>query len=352
MAWSDRDWLLDGATVHVSIVGFDDGTQTQRMLDGEAVSVIHADLTCASDLVTAKALTENKKISFRGFEKNGAFEISEDIASEMNSAPLNPNGRPNFDVIKPWVNAMDIASRPRGLFIIDFGTDMSESDAALYEKPFEHVRRVVKPIRDKNNREHRRSNWWLHGETNPGLRSAIGNLRRFIVTPRHSKYRLFTWVAAEVLADSALVVFTRDDDYFLGILHSRLHEQWSRHTGTQVRDAESGFRYTPLVCFDPFPFPWPPGHEPQDSPLVEAIAEAARELVEKRDAWLNPPDTSEEELKRRTLTNLYNARPSWLAEAHRKLDAAVFAAYGWPLTLTDAELLERLLALNHERAAS
>jgi type II restriction/modification system DNA methylase subunit YeeA len=83
---------------------------------------------------------------------------------------------------------------------------------------------------------------------------------------------------------------------------------------------------------------------------VEAIAEAARELVEKRDAWLNPPNASAEELKRRTLTNLYNARPSWLAEAHRKLDAAVFAAYGWPVTLTDAELLERLLALNHERA--
>ncbi len=85
---------------------------------------------------------------------------------------------------------------------------------------------------------------------------------------------------------------------------------------------------------------------------MEAIAEAARELVEKRDAWLNPPDASAEELKKRTLTNLYNARPAWLADAHRKLDEAVFAAYGWPSTLTDAELLERLLALNHQRAAA
>jgi hypothetical protein len=85
---------------------------------------------------------------------------------------------------------------------------------------------------------------------------------------------------------------------------------------------------------------------------VEAISETARALVEKRDAWLNPPNASAEELKRRTLTNLYNARPSWLAEAGRKLDAAVFAAaYGWPVTLTDAELLKRLLALNHQRAA-
>ena len=111
-------------------------------------------------------------------------------------------------------------------------------------------------------------------------------------------------------------------------------------------------RYNSTSTFETFPFPWPPGHEPKDSPLVEAIAEAARELVEKRDAWLNPPDASAEELKKRTLTNLYNARPAWLADAHRKLDEAVFAAYGWPSTLTDAELLERLLALNHERAAA
>jgi hypothetical protein len=184
------------------------------------------------------------------------------------------------------------------------------------------------------------------------MRAALEGKQRYIVTPRHSKHRIFEWVAIGVVPDSALVVFARDDAYFFGALHSRAHEVWTRATGTQVREAESGFRYTPLVCFDPFPFPWPPGHEPKDSPLVEAIAGAARELVEKRDAWLNPPDASAEELKKRTLTNLYNARPAWLADAHRKLDEAVFAAYGWPSTLTDAEILERLLALNHQRAAA
>ena len=109
-------------------------------------------------------------------------------------------------------------------------------------------------------------------------------------------------------------------------------------------------RYSSARTFETFPFPWPPGTEPKGSKLVEAIAEAARELVAKRDAWLNPPNTSQEELKKRTLTNLYNARPAWLADAHRKLDEAVFAAYGWPSALTDAEILERLLALNHQRA--
>jgi hypothetical protein len=85
---------------------------------------------------------------------------------------------------------------------------------------------------------------------------------------------------------------------------------------------------------------------------MEAIAAAARNLVHLRDAWLNPPDTPESELKKRTLTNLYNARPAWLADAHRVLDEAVFAAYGWPANLGTPEILSRLLALNHARAAA
>jgi hypothetical protein len=118
--------------------------------------------------------------------------------------------------------------------------------------------------------------------------------------------------------------------------------------GTSLEDRP---RYTPTTTFETFPFPWPPGKEPVDDPRVEAIAEAARELVAKRDAWLNPEGASEVELKKRTLTALYNARPTWLDLAHRKLDAAVFAAYGWEDTPGDEEILARLLALNGERAA-
>ena len=71
-----------------------------------------------------------------------------------------------------------------------------------------------------------------------------------------------------------------------------------------------------------------PGHEPAGNPRVAAIAQAAHELVEKRDAWLNPPGATEAQLKDRTLTNLYNQRPAWLDLEHRRLDAAVFDAYG------------------------
>jgi type II restriction/modification system DNA methylase subunit YeeA len=269
----------------------------------------------------------------------------------MLSAPLNPNGRPNSDVVRAWVNAQDITGKPRGMFIIDFGAKMPEHDAALYELPFEYLQQNVHPKRSENNREGYRTKWWLHGEPRPELREKLSALKRFIATPGVAKHRLFVWLSCDVIPDHAVFAITRDDDYFFGVLHSRVHETWARAQGTQVREVESGFRYTPSSTFETFPFPWPPGQEPKDSLLVTAIAAAARELVEKRDAWLNPPGATADELKKRTLTNLYNARPQWLADAHRKLDEAVFAAYGWPANVTDAEILQRLLTLNHQRSA-
>ena len=92
---------------------------------------------------------------------------------------------------------------------------------------------------------------------------------------------------------------------------------------------------------------------PDPTPEQRArVGEAARRLVELRDGWLNPPGLAPADLAKRTLTNLYNQRPTWLANAHADLDAAVLAAYGWPADLTDAAILERLLALNLERGAA
>jgi type II restriction/modification system DNA methylase subunit YeeA len=349
MAWSDKAWILDGAAVRVSIVGFDNGTDSQRHLDGAPTSKINANLTSELNVADARKLAENRALCFMGTTKVGAFDLTPEIAKPMLSAPLNPNGRPNSEVVRPWVNGMDITGRPRGKFIIDFGVSRSEADAALFEMPFGYAHQNVYPERKENNRESYRAKWWIHAEPRPDMREHLSALPRFIVTPRVAKHRPFVWVSAEVLADSRLYVFARQDDYFFGVLHSRLHEVWSL-ANCSWHGVGNDPTYVSGTCFETFPFPWPPGDEPKGSPLVEAIAEAARELVEKRDAWLNPPDASADELKRRTLTNLYNARPSWLAEAHRKLDAAVFAAYGWPVTWTDAELLERLLALNHQRA--
>jgi type II restriction/modification system DNA methylase subunit YeeA len=171
-----------------------------------------------------------------------------------------------------------------------------------------------------------------------------------------SKHRIYVWQAPNVIAENLVNVIAREDDYFFGVLHSSIHELWALNMGTQL---ESRPRYTPNSTFDTFPFPWPPGTEPSEAedPRAKAIADAARELVRLRDGWLNPPDTPQEELKKRTLTNLYNARPDWLANAHRTLDQAVFAAYGWPLelngqALTTQQILANLLALNRQRAAA
>jgi len=143
------------------------------------------------------------------------------------------------------------------------------------------------------------------------------------------------------------VGITREDDYFFGVLHSKLHELWALRQGTSLEDRP---RYTPTTTFETFPFPWPPGQEPAGHPHVQAIAQAAQELVEKRDRWLNPAGISQKDLNKRTLTNLYNQRPTWLDLAHQTLDRAVFDAYGWPHDLSDEAILERLLALNLERA--
>jgi type II restriction/modification system DNA methylase subunit YeeA len=148
------------------------------------------------------------------------------------------------------------------------------------------------------------------------------------------------------------VVFAREDDYFLGVLHSRAHEVWSLRMGTWLGVGNDP-RYTPTTCFETFPLPWPPGSEPAGDPRVAAVAEAAADLDRLRTAWLNPVGATAAELKTRTLTNLYNARPAWLANAHADLDRAVWAAYGWdgePGAATDEEILGRLLALNGERA--
>jgi type II restriction/modification system DNA methylase subunit YeeA len=348
MAWSDRPWILDGAAVRVSIVGFDDGSQKERMLDGQSVSVIHADLTASVNVSTAVALPENAGLCFLGVMKGGPFDLTEGQAHVMLAAPLNPNGRPNSEVVKHRLIGRDVVQRNQHGWVIDF-VDRTESEAALYELPFEYVRSHVKPLRDTNNRKRMKVRWWLHGENRPGMRRALKGLQRCIVTPEVAKHRVFVWMKTDVVPDHKLHVIARGDDYFFGVLQSRLHEVWTLATCSWLGVGNDP-SYNSATTFETFPFPWPPAHEPKDSPLVEAIATAARELVEKRDAWLNPAGASEEELKTRTLTNLYNARPSWLAEAHRNLDEAVFAAYGWPATLADAEVLEHLLTLNQQRA--
>ena len=237
------------------------------------------------------------------------------------------------------------------------------------------------------------------------MRLAVAPLPRYIGTARIAKHKLFMWFGLEVLPTDQVVVFARFDDLFFGVMHSRFHELWALNMGTRL---ETRPRYTPSTCFDTFPFPAGVLDAKDDLPSgLAAIAHAAKKLNDLREGWLNPPEWMRPEvlefpgtvggpwdryidpatvadrspapegsaatgafkigtvryprlvardaecaarLKERTLTKLYNERPTWLADCHARLDAAVAAAYSWPVDLPDEAILERLLALNQAAA--
>jgi hypothetical protein len=383
-AESDRDWVLDGATVHVSMIGFDDASESYRILNGAPVAQIHSDLTAGANVTRARRLKENTTTSFIGIQKSGPFDFPIQIALEMLSKP-NPTGLCNSDVIRPYLNALDLVRRPQDVWIVDFN-ELPLEFAANYEAPFEYVKRTVKPMRDEIRRERHKQQWWLYGESRQGMRLALAGLSRTLATPLVAKHHVMCWVDCSAIPSNLLVVIASQSDSVFGILQSRIHETWASAVGTQLREEESGSRYTPTTCFETFPFPIIHKDDP-------AIAAAAKDLNDLRNAWLNPPEWTRQEilwfpgsvngpwsgylsdvndkgigtvryphlaprdegiapeLVKRTLTNLYNERPAWLELAHEKLDTAVFAAYGWQSTISDEEILSNLLKLNLNRVA-
>ena len=412
-AWSDEAWINNGAAVRVSLVCFghrpvrpgpvegpvsaSTGSARTAVLDGKPVSKIHADLTSTNevsgtlDLTQARQLEENTGIAFIGTQKTGAFDIPGELAREWLKQP-NPNGQPNSQVVKPWANGQDLTRRPSDTWIVDFGIGLAEAKASLFEAPYRHLQEHVQVGRN-GKRESIASKWWLHTRPRPDMRQALANHSRYIATPRVAKHRLFVWLSTLVLPDSRLTVIARSDDVSFGILSSRFHTIWSLAT-CSWHGVGNDPTYNAQSVFETFPFP--DGLTPRDtaaaperaSPtcyaeaaLAENIAAAAAQLNTLRETWLNPPEwvdwvrTPEEEqagfplrpvarpgheaeLKKRTLTHLYNARAAgqaaWLDHAHRVLDEAVANAYGWTdytPEMADEEILKRLLALNLERSA-
>lgn len=374
-AWSDEPWIVDGAAVRVSLLCFGDANDAP-ILNGHIVAKINADLTANElDLTRTMRLTENLSIAFMGDTKGGAFDVSGEIARSWLASPQNPNGRPNADILRPWWNGWDIVRRPRDMWIIDFGWEISEAEATLFQDPFEYSVINIKPARvARQGRGYARA-WWRHERPRPDMWEKLNKLSRYIVTPTVAKHRAFVWLDRRACPDHQLIVVSRDDDTTFGILHSRFHETWSLRLGTSLEDRP---RYTPTTTFETFPFPEGltpnvPAEGYANDRRAIAIAKAAKRLDELRNAWLNPPDlidivpevatgypdrilpkteAAAVELKKRTLTNLYNARPQWLADAHRDLDAAVADAYGWRADISEEDALAKLLDLNLARAVA
>lgn len=383
-AWSEEKWTVDGAAVDVSLICFGNVGQPAN-LNGQIVTAINSDLTTGLDLTKTATQNENRDSAYLGIQKSGPFDVAGAIAREWMKEPLNPNGQANSVVLKPYWNGDDVTSRPRDVWLIDLPLGLSEADASLFVKPFEHIQytpdddgRLVKNLRESLG-ERAGPRWWEPHWPRPEMRSRVSDVRRYIVTPETAQHRLFVWLSLPTLPDKNLIVIPKEDDTTFGILHSRFHEIWALRKGSDLQDRP---RYTHTSVFATFPFPdglTPdiPAADYASDPRAIAIAAAAARLNELRENWLNPADlvihepevmagypdrilpkdeAAAKELAKRTLTNLYNVRPAWLDNAHRALDEAVADAYGWgddwrAGTLADDEILARLFILNQERAS-
>jgi hypothetical protein len=296
----------------------------------------------------------------------------------MLAGPSSVGGSPISDVVRPYWVADDITTRPLDRYVIHFG-DRDEAAASTFDAPFAAIQSVrchreqMLGKDDVNDRKY----WWKFARSRTKMFKALASLTRYAAIPRHAKHFIVAWLDKAVVPDSALVVIARDDDAFLGVLQSRIHEVWALRQGSAIGVGNDP-RYTPESCFETFPFP--SGLGPNISPIkhaghphAQSIAAAARALVSARDQWLNPPElvkwarTKEEEVagfplrpiprpdrddavRERTLTNLYNHSPVWLKALHADLDRVVAAAYGWEWPLTDQELILRLFKLNQEHS--
>jgi type II restriction/modification system DNA methylase subunit YeeA len=381
-AMSDEPWVVDGADVRVSIIICSSEAAPTIELDGKSVARITPDLKALEiDLAERSLLPQNRKRAVRGVEKGGPFELEGSVARQLLARPTNPNGQKNSAVVKRYVTVADIVGRGKDEWIIDF-FGLSLDEASLFEAPFSEIERSILESRAGNRDPRQLKNWWLFRRSGEQARSVLSDKKRLLSTGLVTKHRVFRWLDPAMIPDTRVILIDSQSDIMFGLLSSRFHEKWSLAT-CQYHGVGNDPVYTPTDCFETFPFPQ--GLTPDilatecaDDFRAQAIAAAAERLNTLRENWLNPPDLIErvpevvpgypdrilpkddaaaQELKKRTLTNLYNARPAWLDHAHRALDEAVADAYGWgddyrAGTLTDDEILARLFRLNQERASS
>ncbi len=366
----DHPWVdsTDGAAVRIAMTVGDRGSRSGRLLrvvrepmEDEGVSVpefrqttghIHADLSIGADLLSASPLKANDGITSPGVQLYGDGFIVDGALSTSWGAEAE-RAR-SSQVLRRYMNARDLLQVSRDVEVIDFfGLDEAAARRG-FPTLFQHVLLRVKPERDQNRRESIRRLWWRFGWERPVLRRQIEGLKRFVVTPETAKHRVFIFLPMECLPDNRLTVVATDDAYFLGVLSSRLHVGWALRNGGTLEDRPI---YTKATCFDPFPFPVPTPAQ------ISRIRELAEQLDShrKRQQWLHPGLTitgmynvleklrSGEALTAKERTIHEQGLVSILKQLHDDLDAAVFDAYGWPGTLTDEEILERLVALNAER---
>jgi hypothetical protein len=331
------------------------------------VGLVAANLDIGADVGSCRALQANSKISCPGVKLHGSGFI-------VNSSESEKLGLGTIagieEHIRGYRNGKDLTNRPRNVKVIDL-LGLNEAQVCeKYPSLYQHLLTHVKPERDQNNRDTYRLNWWIFGEPRRDFRPALAGLPRYIATVETSKHRFFTFLDQEILPDNMLIAIASDDSFHLGVVSSAAQVVWALTTGGRLGMGNDP-RYNKSRCFDPFPFP-----ALEEGELKTRI----RELGERLDAHRKARQAAYPDL---TLTGMYNVLEKLRAEEpltekekkihgeglvtvlkqiHDDLDAAVFEAYGWgdlAIKTQDSEtqdarqeeLLTRLVALNHERAA-
>ncbi|MET0181317.1 MAG: DNA methyltransferase, partial [Caulobacterales bacterium] len=315
---------------------------------------INANLTIGVDVTKATALMAGEGLCSPGVKLHGAGFIVTPQEAQL----LGLGSRPGLEqYIRPYRNGRDLAARSRDVMVIDLFGLSADHVRQLYPEVYQHVLARVKPERDLNNRDSYKSNWWVFGEPRRDLRPALESVNRYIVTIETTKHRVFQFQDRQIIPDNMLVVIASDDPYTLAILSSRIHTTWAPMAGGWLGYGNDP-RYSKSRTFDPFPFPDP----------AEPLKAKLRALGEELDATRKRVHADHPEL---TLTGLYNVLEKVRANApltppedevktrglvlvlkdlHDQIDAATAEAYGWPADLSDEHILERLVALNAERA--
>jgi len=331
------------------------GNEGMKVSLSEEKGKILADLTIGADVAGALPLRANFELSCPGVKLHGSgFIVTPEEAKALGLGRIAGLERH----IRPYRNGRDLAQSPRGVLVIDLFGLAIEEIKSRFPEIYQWILERVKPERDQNNRASYRDNWWIFGEPRGNFRPALHGLPRYIATVETAKHRIFVFLGQEILPDNKLVIIASDDAYHLGVLSSRIHCVWALAAGGRLGVGNDPV-YNKTRCFEPFSFP---AFDEAQTALIRERAEAL-DAHRWRQQSLHPGLGLTEQYnvleklragealtpKERTIHD--QGLVGVLKQLHDDLDAAVFSAYGWPTTLTDQEILERLTALNRERAA-
>ena len=369
----DHPWVdtVFGAAVRIGMTVAGRGNLTGRLLtiksetretseaEGKAVSFdngigkVFADLKIGADILGSRPLLSNSDLGYMGvIPVNMGFVITKEQAQlfgyEVADLP---------QVIKKYMNGSNLTSGRRDRLIIDFFQHTQDEAKTSHPRLYQLLLDEVKPFRDQVRRQGHREKWWLFGEQRHGMRLALSALPRYVATIETSKHRTFSFMENDILPDQKLRVVALADGWPLSVLSSKFHTMFSDAAGGRLGVGNDPV-YNGTRCFDPFPFP----------DLTDAQKATLCTLGEDLDAHRKRQQVAHPKL---TLTQMYNVLEKLrageviegkdkeiydqgligiLRDLHHRIDAVVADAYGWPVDLSDEDILLRLVALNKERA--